>query len=176
MMRLLLLRHARAQARDPARPDSERPLSEDGRATARRVGAYISDQEFVPDRVLCSAARRARETLECVQSGWESSPPVRFEEALYSAGPDEILALLKTLGTATGTVMVVGHNPAVEQLAARLAREGNRGSIRRMAASFPAGALAVFELTAADWHALGAGESWLRRFVCPNDLGADGAG
>ncbi len=111
-----------------------------------------------------------------MQAAWHAAPPVRFEDTLYQAGPKGILALLKTAGEEVGSAMFVGHNPAIEELARKLAREGNRDAMRRMAASFPAGSLAVFELPAGDWTDFGAGEAWLRRFVCPRDLATNRSG
>ena len=142
-MRLLLMRHAEAVA-GGSHPDHERPLTDAGRRDAAAMGRWLHDQRTVPDAVLCSSALRARQTWEAVAAAVPDAPAPSSSEAVYDAGPGEILDLLAEQPPEVGTVMVVGHNPTMAHLLAALTGE-NRG--------FPAGGIAVLDL-AGTWQEL----------------------
>jgi len=119
---LVLLRHAKAeQSRDT--PDAERPLTARGHADAAAAGAWLARHALLPDLVLCSTARRTRQTWHGVALGMTGSPPeggpagsapvVRYEAAVYEAQPDELLELLRGVAPDTGSVLLIAHNPGI---------------------------------------------------------------
>lgn len=120
MRELLVLRHAEAAAAAAGEDDRSRPLTPYGMTQARDVGTWLAGrQELCPDRVLCSSARRTRATAALVIAAWATSPPVTYLEAIYAAMPGELLALLSRHGT-NDRVLLVGHNPGVQQLVTTL--------------------------------------------------------
>lgn len=149
--RLLLLRHASAAS---GAPDAARPLLPRGRAEAVRIAARLAGLGPPPAAVLCSPARRARETFELVRQVLEPAPPLRLENALYLASPRAILDALGDLAPAVESALVVGHNPGLEDLARALARDGDPVLRRVLRGGLPPAALAVLDLDAHDWGAL----------------------
>lgn len=116
---LLLMRHAMAES-GYGGEDFDRGLTDRGRAQAEAVGRLLSARGYAPDYVICSAARRARQTLDGVLATMEtaSPPEVDYSEAAYSAGVDALLELVNYADADAGTVLVVAHNPTVAQVAA----------------------------------------------------------
>lgn len=114
--RLLLMRHAQAEN---GFEDFERGLTDRGRSQAEAVGRLLAERGYVPDHVICSAARRTRQTLDGVLGAMEPGvrPEVDYSEAAYSAGVDTLLELVNQVDPDAGTVLVVAHNPTVAQLA-----------------------------------------------------------
>lgn len=114
---LWILRHAKSDWGEPALEDAERPLAKRGRKEARRMGAWFADSGKVPDAILCSPARRAVETIQrfCEAAGLPQGR-VEYHPQLYLATLDTLSALLHTLPEQSGGVMVVGHNPGLEEL------------------------------------------------------------
>lgn len=141
MRELILLRHAHAEPAAPGLEDIDRPLSLRGQAEAEAAGRWLRDHNLLPDRVLCSPARRARETLEQVLTtlGFAEA---RQESRIYNATPGELLQVADE-HRELGRVLLVGHNPGFEQVAALLS-SGQSGDFRGM----PAGAIAVLRLPA----------------------------
>jgi phosphohistidine phosphatase len=116
MRELILLRHAHAEPATAGQSDLDRPLSPQGLAEAEAAARWLQDKGLVPDRVLCSPARRARETLEAVL-GAVGYVEQRLEERIYEATPGTLADLADQHGEAERLLMV-GHNPGFEQLAA----------------------------------------------------------
>jgi phosphohistidine phosphatase len=182
---LVLFRHAKSAWPDVA--DHQRPLARRGQRDAPVMGRWLRAQGLVPDRVLCSTARRARQTWQLAQAGLGAAPPVAFEPGLYDGAAPDLLALIRRAPPAVGTLLVLGHNPAIEDLALMLAATapgagGRRGldaampgALERMQAKFPTAAIAVLEL-AKTWPALTQGQARLTAFVTPRDLAAQRAG
>lgn len=166
MRTLHLLRHAKA-SRDGA-DDRDRPLAARGVRAATVVGVYLAQEGLVPDLVLCSSARRAVETWEAVAAQLPRPPRVRREDSLYLAPPGELLARVREAPGAAHSVLVVGHNPGLFELAASLAA-GDADAVRRLG-KFPTGALASFALEHGGWGELGPGRVTLAGFVAPADL------
>ncbi len=139
MRELILLRHAHAEPADNGQADIDRPLSPHGLAEAEAAGRWLHEQRLVPDRVLCSPARRTRETLEAVLSltGYVEQ---RLEDRIYDAAPGTLAALLDE-HREVERLLVVGHNPGLEQLVA-LMHSGQSGDYRGM----PPAAVAVLSL------------------------------
>ncbi len=132
MRELILLRHANAEPASPGQADIDRPLSPHGLAEAEAAGRWLVDNKLVPDRVLCSPARRARETLEAVL-GLTGYVEQRLDERIYEATPGTLVAVVDEHRDLE-RVLVVGHNPGLERLAA-LMHSGQSGDYRGMPTS-----------------------------------------
>lgn len=143
MRELILLRHAHAEASCASGRDTDRPLSEEGRREADAAGRWLGEQGLRPDRVLVSPALRARETADLALAHfWKeaNASPRREEAAIYEAMPGDLAALADQNRDADRLLMV-GHNPGFEQLAA-LMHSGQSGDYRGM----PPGGIAVLRL------------------------------
>ena len=174
MRRLILLRHAKSD--HPAGvADRERPLNPRGRRAAPAVGAHLAERGLIPDLALVSPARRARETWEAA-SGALGAPEVRPAPEIYEAPWKDILAAVRAVPDEAATLIVVGHNPGVGDLAGALAGEGPRKLLSRLASEFPTAAYAVIDFEAARWSAIEPGQGRLEGFVRPRDIDPDLAG
>ncbi|PSK99434.1 phosphohistidine phosphatase [Murinocardiopsis flavida] len=136
--RLVVLRHAQAEL-GVGRPDHERALTGTGRSQAAEAGASLARAGLVPDHVICSSARRTRQTLDLALGELPATPSVDYSDAAYSAGVDDIFALVSAVDPDVSTLLVVGHNPTVAQLAAAFTGDGTL-------LAFPPAAAAVAEL------------------------------
>ena len=168
MRRVYLLRHAKSSWKDRSLADRDRPLAGRGKRAAKAVAGHIEAEGIRPDLVLCSPARRSRETLERVEAAFGDRVKARFEEALYGASEAELLARLRALPPELDSVMIVGHNPGLEDLALALAAEGAERA--RMEEKYPTAALATIDLSAHDWSAIERGSGALVAYVRPRDL------
>ncbi|MCC6919650.1 MAG: histidine phosphatase family protein [Alphaproteobacteria bacterium] len=139
-----------------------------GQRDAPAIGREIARRGYRPDLILCSTARRTAETLDLVLPFFVPPPSTRLEPALYHAGAALILARASSLAAAVGTVMFVGHNPGLEELALDMA--GDTRIRRRIAAKFPTAAFAAFESSAASWSDAVRGRWIARDFLSPADL------
>ena len=119
---LFILRHAKSGHDEPV-SDKERTLTSRGRKDAHRTGQLARERNLLCERVLCSTATRARETLELFANGAELDVPVAFLDELYLAEPDAIARALREHAGSTDRVMIVGHNPGLEGLVAHLTAE-----------------------------------------------------
>ena len=167
MRRLLLLRHAKSSWSDAGVRDHDRPLNARGRAAAPRVGSHLRDAGLVPDLVLCSSARRTCETVAGL--ALPDTVAVEVTRDLYLADPDAVLDLVAAVDDAVATLMVVGHNPTMHEVAFALAGDGDAETRARLAAKYPTGALAVLTI-AGPWAAIAPGAAALDAFVTPHDL------
>src|SRR5215813_9149766 len=151
---LVLFRHAKSAWPDVA--DHDRPLARRGIRAAPVMGRWLREAGLLPGQVLCSTARRARETWQFAQAGLAATPPVTFDARIYEAAAAGLLAVIAKVPPATGTLLLIGHNPAIEDLALLLATtpdgEGGpapgaaaSGDLDRMLAKFPTAAIAVLE-------------------------------
>jgi len=163
---LLLLRHAKSSWDDPRLEDRERPLAARGRRAARALGVRLRRRDVRIDRVLCSPAQRTRETLALL--GLPKKTPVRFEERLYLASVQTLLARIRRLGREDHCVLVIGHDPGFEQLARRLVGDGRRKATGRLTKGFPTGALATLRVPGG-WSSLEPGCAFLEDFTRPKD-------
>ena len=164
MKRLYLLRHAKSSWSDASLADEERPLAPRGRKAAKKMAKELRRREIRPKLVFCSSSRRTQETLELIASSL-GDPTIEVEEDLYGAGSDGLLARVRAVSDAVGSVLVIGHNPGLHDLALRLSP-----SCARLLEKFPTGALAAFELDAESWRELGETEVRLAAYVVPREL------
>jgi phosphohistidine phosphatase len=167
-MRLWLLRHAKSAWDRPGTDDQDRPLSPRGERDAERMRRYLDDEHTGPALVLCSSAIRARRTLEVVAPALRGEPDIRIEPELYTFDATVLLARLRAIGAAGEPVMLVGHNPAIHELALDIVGSGE--GLAAMSAKYPTGALAEIEVAGDTWGTLEERMGRLLRFVRPRDL------
>ena len=121
MHTLYLLRHAKSSWSDPTLPDEERPLAPRGRRDAKRVAEHLVQLGIEPELVLCSSARRTRETLELIRPALDATTSVALEAELYAATADTLLEHLRAVPDGVASVLLIGHNPGLQDLALLLA-------------------------------------------------------
>ena len=164
----MLLRHAKSDWPDV--PDRERPLAKRGRRDAPVVGRWLHDHGYLPDTVVCSVARRTRQTWELVAQELGGSPSVTFEPRAYAANALTLLYLVRELPAACRAALLIGHNPAMAELAGSLTElpEGN-GALPSPGLRFPTAAVAVLEFPGG-WADLAPGRAHLLDYTPPADL------
>jgi len=167
-VRLWLLRHAKSSWDDPGMEDVERPLAPRGTRAADRMREYLDAEEIRPELVLCSSALRTRETLGRILPGLGPELTVRIESSLYSFEADQLLERLRKVTDDVASVMLIGHNPAMQELASLLAGGGDR--LNELRRGFPTAALAELDLGGGSWRELAPGTGRLTRFVVPREL------
>jgi phosphohistidine phosphatase len=170
MHRLHLLRHAKSDRTD-AVEDRERPLNRRGREAARRVGASLLTAVGRLDLVLCSPALRTRETAELTLVGCSPRPEIVYDDALYLAGRTALQRRLQQLDEAVGSVLVIGHNPGLHELALELAEPASPSYAKLAEGKFPTGVRASFTVEGA-WRDLGSPKPVLTDYVTAKSLGA----
>jgi phosphohistidine phosphatase len=166
MRTLYLLRHAKSSWTDPTLPDRERALAKRGRRDAKLIAKHLRRLGGEPDLVLCSSATRTRQTLELMLPGIGSAT-VLVEDELYAASSDELLARLRLVPNAVGSVMLIGHNPGIHELALALAGSGDE--LEGLRAKFPTAALATL-MHRKTWSRLGPADATLAAYVVPKEL------
>jgi phosphohistidine phosphatase len=166
MRRLMLLRHAKSD-RTPGLEDHDRPLNARGRASAPAMGAYLAEQKLVPALIVCSTSLRTRQTYDLLAPSLPKSARVVFDEALYLAERDAILALVRALPKDAEVAMLIGHNPGLQEAAIALAGTGDADTRRRLHDKFPTAALAVIDFPRDDWASVRARNGRLERFATP---------
>jgi phosphohistidine phosphatase len=167
MRRLHVLRHVKSSWDDPSLADHDRPLARRGVSAGRRLRAWLQESDVTPDIVICSAALRARATLELVLPAL-GSPEIVVDDALFHASGETMLARLRTLGEDVEEALLVGHEPGLSELVLLLTNGG--GALRaRVAEKFPTGALATLE-GEREWAALEPGSMQLVGLVLPREL------
>jgi phosphohistidine phosphatase len=178
MRQLLLLRHAKSTSGDASVPDRDRPLNQRGRRSAMTMRQVMRDLGLAPDVVLVSTSRRTLQTLEALEP-WDDTPLVEPMDSLYLANPIQLTAALHGVAETVRSVLVIGHNPGLHDLALSLAGPralaGGGVNERALAAGFPTGALAEF-VVAGSWWDLREGGGKLVRFLTPRMLEGAGAG
>ncbi len=170
MRRLILFRHAKAEPRGPGEDDFDRPLAERGREDAALIGRALAKQNLIPDYALISPARRTAETWTCCR---DSFPRLRAElnRELYNAAPEDIREAIDAVADRCDTLIVIGHNPGLHELAVDLLAEASapHADIERVAARFPTATAAVYEIDPL-------GRASLDSLLLAKDLGGEGDG
>lgn len=166
---LYLLRHAKSSWDAPTLTDHDRPLAGRGRRACKTITEHLRRQQITPELVLCSSSARTRETLARISGGFDGAIQVQVEvePGLYGASSVELLARLRQVPSDVGSVMLVGHQPAIQELALALAGAGSQ--LERLSEKFPTAALATL-LFPGDWRELGPGSMRLVEFVKPREL------
>jgi phosphohistidine phosphatase len=165
---LHLLRHAKAAPQGEG-TDRERPLEQRGRRAAQALAAWAEKRRLAPALVLCSPAVRTRQTLDIVAPAFARPPQILFEDALYLATAAQLMTRLRVVPAGTASVMIVGHNPGLHELATILSDVSSGPLMARLAAGLPTAALASYEI-AVPWPALDRQGARFAGLVTPKEL------
>jgi phosphohistidine phosphatase len=172
MRRLLLLRHSKAERGVPGTPDRDRPLLERGRKDAGKIGAYLASHHLVPDRVVVSPAVRTQETWKACTTALTNGSGAMSVEKLYDATPHAILAVIQDAPASAHTLMVIGHNPGLHELAIMLIASGDIEARERLREKLPTSGLVIIDFAFDEWNRLHPQSGRLERFVSPKSLEA----
>lgn len=171
MRRLILFRHAKSDR--PANVDDhERPLNPRGRDAAPRMGAYLAAEGLSPDYALVSTAQRTVETWEAAR-GFVGAPASELVRSIYEASESAIRDAIRAAPDSATCLIVVGHNPGLQDCALRLVKSGDQTARARLKAQFPTAALAVIDFDLESWAGLTWGSGRLERFATPKDIDRD---
>jgi phosphohistidine phosphatase len=154
MLELILMRHAKSDLPGKTLGDFERTLSKRGKTDAPRMGRELARRGLIPEKVLCSPARRTRESLELVLDEMEANPSVVYDETLYTFGDG--LAYFERLRSENhgAPLMLMGHNPSVQNLALSLCTSGDPALLAAIGRKFPTAAVAIIMLPGDNWSEL----------------------
>jgi phosphohistidine phosphatase len=138
-----VFRHAKSSWADPDQGDRDRPLAARGKRAARAMAKHMREAEVAPALILCSPAKRARQTLELIAPAL-GTPEVLIEEGLYGAPAEDLLERLRYLPDSVPSVMIIGHNPGLQDLAGLLLRDA--GKRTTLPEDFPTAALVTLAI------------------------------
>jgi phosphohistidine phosphatase len=169
MLRLLLLRHAKAGSASGTM-DLDRPLSQRGQGAAALMGGYLKNEGLAPDLVLVSPARRTQETWDLVRP-LLGDAKTREDERIYEAPALRLLGVVQETGPEVRTLLMIGHNPGFEDLAKLLSGDGDPDAIGRLGRKYPTAGLAVIDFPQESWAEVQPGAGRLERFTTPKSLG-----
>ena len=167
MKRLILTRHAKSAWDDPLTPDHDRPLNDRGKTAAADLGQWLASRGYIPGEVFCSDALRTRKTWSGIAPALPGTPVLELKPALYHAGPDVMLAVLRH--GAHDTVMIIGHNPGIGEFASRLV---SHPPLNAEFARYPTGATLVVDFNIESWTQAGFGIGTTIDFVVPREIEA----
>lgn len=170
MKRLTLLRHAKSGDDGTVARDFDRPLNAKGRRAARAIGRHMRDQALRFDAVLASPAARVAETLQEVEAVYGPGLAPVWEKRLYLATPDELLDAVHEAPAEAESLLLVGHNPGLEQLVLRLVPHGAADARSEVEIKYPTASLAEMIFAVDRWDEVADGRGDLVRFVRPRDL------
>ncbi|ARP69080.1 histidine phosphatase family protein [Streptomyces pluripotens] len=166
LRRLIVLRHAKS-AWPEGVGDQRRPLGRRGLRDAPAAGRALAEADCLPDLALCSPAVRARRTWELASAQWGTPPPVRYDRRLYAAGVPALFEVVREVPREVETLLLIGHNPGLEELVLSLAGDGLDDTLERVRAKFPTSAIAVLAWRGTGWSALAPGAALLTSFIVP---------
>jgi phosphohistidine phosphatase len=174
MLRVIVMRHAKSSWGDKSLDDPARPLSKRGVKAAPLMGEALAERRLVPDHVACSTAKRTRETLRLVLGALEAKPSIEYADELYAFGDGTpYLNCIRRQARSTRTLMMVGHNPSVQNVCLSLCG-GSRGpELDSLARKFPTAAVAVISFPIDQWSEVEPGQGGLDLFLTPRTLGSD---
>ncbi|HWO00137.1 MAG TPA: histidine phosphatase family protein [Blastocatellia bacterium] len=161
MKTLLLLRHAKSSWDEPSLGDFDRPLAARGKRDAPRMGKALRNRGPLPDLIVSSPAARTRATIKAVAKSAQLQADVQFEQSVYGASSAELVRLIRRLPDEKSSVMIVGHNPGLEDLVARLSGETER---------MPTAALACVQFQIDRWESVEDGEGKVAWLLTPKQL------
>lgn len=165
MKRLILTRHAKSSWDDPLTPDHDRPLNERGKAAAADLGIWLASRGYVPGEVLCSDALRTRKTWSGIAPALPGTPVLELKPALYHAGPDVMLAVLRH--AKADCVMMIGHNPGIGEFARKLVAHP---PVVAEFDRYPTGATLVCDFMVESWEDVVWGTGAVDDFIVPREI------
>ena len=164
--RLVVLRHAKS-AWPAGVPDHDRPLAPRGRRDAPAAGRALAEADCLPDLALCSTALRARQTWELAAAQWGTPPPLRLDRRVYAADVPDLLAAVHEVPDHVRNLLLVGHNPGLEELVDELAADALDDTLDRLRTKFPTSAIAVLAWRGTTWKSLAPGTALLTDLIVP---------
>jgi phosphohistidine phosphatase len=164
MRTLYLLRHAKSSWKDGELADFDRPLNGRGRRSCETIGAFLKDKEITFDLALSSPAVRARETIDLVLRAAKLRPQLRYDERIYEATPERLLNVVSQMENENKNVVLVGHNPGMQELLTLLTGETDE---------FPTATLARVNFKNSKWSEVGGKKGTLEWVVRPKELEKD---
>lgn len=170
MRRLYLLRHAKTEPGEPGKPDRGRTLVERGRKDAAKIGAYLESHALIPQRVLLSPSLRTQETWKYMTEAMRQAPPAVTEDAIYEAGAQDIFDVILATPAKAASLMIVGHNPTLHEVALTLVASGDVDTRERLREGLPTMGLVVIDFAFDEWQKLHPQSGRLERFVTPKSL------
>ncbi|MGE5260739.1 MAG: SixA phosphatase family protein [Actinomycetota bacterium] len=170
MLTLSLLRHAKSSWNNPALPDQDRPLATRGVTDAPLMGRAMAERGIDPDLVLCSSARRTRDTLALVLPELKVEPEVVYSDELYHPSPAEMLEILRDAPPSASRLLIVGHNPEIQAFALDLVGSGPKHYRDRLEEKFPTAGLAVINFTSGTWKGVTVNSGSLNLFLSPKEV------
>jgi phosphohistidine phosphatase len=171
MRRLMLLRHAKTERAAPGERDRDRKLMKRGRADAPAIGAYMAHHGLVPDLALVSPATRAQETWALAADAFAKPPRMVSDERIYNGNPEALIGVIGEARKARSLV-VVGHNPGLHDLARQLIASGDVEMREQLNEKLPTSGLVVIDLPLDDWSLLRGHAGRLERFISPRLIAA----
>ena len=171
MYRLMLFRHAKSD-RPEGVDDHERPLAKRGRKACPLMGRYMADEGLVPDLAVVSTARRARETWELARPAFGRDIVQQDEPRLYHTPAGTLLDVIRQTEPGIGTLLLVGHNPGMHDLALKLIGKASRSDLSQLRLRYPTAGLLVIDFKIANWSEASEGSGRLERFETPKSVGA----
>jgi phosphohistidine phosphatase len=166
---IILLRHGKSSWSDSTLADVDRPLAPRGERASKRIAKYMREKRIRPALVLCSPSLRTRQTLAAIDRSLGKACTVELVPQLYLASGRELFEQLRALPESVGSVMLIGHNPGLQNLALVLASGG--ADLPRLEGKFPTGALATLAVDCEGWAALKPGDAEIVDYVVPRQLG-----
>jgi phosphohistidine phosphatase len=163
--RLILTRHAKSNWDDPLTPDHDRPLNDRGKLAAADLGQWLASRGYIPQEVLCSDAVRTHTTFTGMAPALGATPKLELKSALYHAGPDVMLAVLRH--AKADVVMLIGHNPGIAEFATRLV---TRAPVNPEFQRYPTGATLVVDFMIDDWNEVNFGTGASLDFIVPREI------
>lgn len=170
MRRLLLLRHAKTEPAEPGADDRIRALIERGRRDAGKIGAYMETHALVPDRVVLSPAKRVQETWKYMANAFKRAPGATTTEQIYAATPHDVLAVILSAPASAHSLLIVGHNPALQEVALMLVASGDIDAREMLREKLPTAGLVIIDFAFDDWSKVHPQCGRLERFVTPKTL------
>ncbi|ABD08517.1 putative phosphohistidine phosphatase, SixA [Rhodopseudomonas palustris HaA2] len=172
MRRLILLRHAKTETDAPSGKDHDRRLDDRGRTDAATIAEWLAEHRLVPDQVLVSTATRTRQTWDILADLFPAGtePQVEHLPELYSASPAQLLQAIHDVAAGINQLMLVGHNPGLQELALGLTCGASEGDRKLLSGSMPTSAVAVIDFAIADWADARFGTGKLQHFISPKIL------
>ncbi len=172
MRRLFILRHAKTEPGEPGKDDRDRALVERGRRDAGQIGAYMTKHSFVPDRVVLSPARRVQETWTYLAETLKPAPGASTHDQVYEATADDIAGIIAATASPVNSLMVIGHNPSLHEVAVALIASGDIETRERLREGLPTAGLVVIDFPLDDWSKLHPQSGRIERFVTPKLIDA----
>lgn len=174
MKTLSLLRHAKSSWDDEALSDFDRPLAPRGKTAAPLMGRHMRDIGLTPDLVICSSSVRTRQTARLALEELDIPKlEVVYDDAIYEASANELLARLQRVEATVGHVLMIGHNPGLQRLVLLLTDGRLAGESADIAEKLPTGALVTLDLDIGDWATIGRGCGTVTYFATPRKLQED---